>query len=51
MDAIDRLEDERNVLMHSFGEGAWHDGLVRDRIEEIDRELIQRAHAPTAEKP
>jgi hypothetical protein len=36
---IERLENERHELMNSFGEGQFRDGLVRDRITEIDRRL------------
>lgn len=37
--ASNRLEDERNALMNGFGQGAFADGRVRDRIAEIDRQL------------
>ncbi len=35
----EQLETERNVLMNSFGRGQFHDGRLRERIEEIDRRL------------
>ncbi len=37
--AIQRLVDQRWELENSFGGGAFHDGLVRQRIETIDRKI------------
>lgn len=38
---IERLEERRNVLMNSFGQGGWADGKLRKAIEEIDAQLIE----------
>lgn len=37
----DRLNHERNRLMHEFGEGPFRDGQIRDRIVAIDAELAR----------
>lgn len=37
----DRLDHERNRLMHEFGEGPFRDGQIRDRIKAIDAELAR----------
>ncbi|WP_413219074.1 hypothetical protein [Tritonibacter mobilis] len=37
----DRLEDERERLMHEYGWGPAQDGKVRDRIAEIDKKLAK----------
>lgn len=34
-----RLMDERNQLLHEFGHGPYRDGLVRDRIKAIEKEI------------
>lgn len=36
------LQDERHRLMHEYGQGAYRDGLIRDRIAEIDRRLAEQ---------
>ena len=38
----ERLLDEKNVLLNKYGYGQYMDGLVRQRIEAIDRELARR---------
>lgn len=38
---LERLEDERNVLMNSFGHGPFRDGICRDRIAQIDAEIAR----------
>ena len=43
MDRRERLETERWQLENSYGNGPWHDGLIRQRIERIDRELRHKA--------
>jgi hypothetical protein len=44
----DRLEDERNDLQNSFGDGRFSDGLVRDRIRRIDERIAELAAAQSS---
>ena len=44
----DRLDHERNRLMHEFGEGPFRDGQIRDRIKAIDNELARLDRADRA---
>lgn len=34
-----RLEERINILENSFGNGAFRDGLIRDRIVQLQAEL------------
>ena len=44
---LERLEEERNTLMNSFGHGPFRDGLCRDRIAQIDAEIRALAKEAT----
>lgn len=44
---VDRLQNERSILDNSFGGGAFHDGMVRQRIETIDAELAALSRTPS----
>ena len=35
----ERLENERHILENHYGHGPFVDGLIRQRVEEIDRRL------------
>lgn len=36
---IMRLEERKNVLENSYGAGSFRDGLVRQQVEDIDRQI------------
>lgn len=36
---IERLAEQKNNLENSFGNGSFHDGIIRQQIEQIDRRL------------
>jgi hypothetical protein len=40
------LEEQRWRLLNSFGWGPFHDGLVQQRIDAIDRRLNEASEAP-----
>lgn len=50
---IERLETRRNALDHEYGYGSFRDGLVRDKIAEIDARLkvLRSPQEPTTQAP
>lgn len=41
---IDRLEERKWRFENSFGYGSFHDGLIVQKIAEIDREIASAKH-------
>lgn len=35
-DRIEKLEERRNALDNSFGQGCFHDGMVRNQIANLE---------------
>jgi hypothetical protein len=36
---LEKLQERRNELLNDFGNGAWQDGLTRDRLARVEKEI------------
>jgi len=47
---VARLEDELNTLQNSFGQGAFADGITRDKIKLIESQLAAACAPPSEDE-